>query len=150
MDLCGEACARRYSSEMTSEELEELVRKGIETYNRRDVEAHLSLWDPECEWLPFLTAGTEGENAYRGHDGIRRWFRDTDEMFSEVKWEVQEVRDLGDDRGVILGTIRARGRVSGAEVSSPLGQLFELRDGRILRGRAYPSHEETLAAAEAD
>jgi ketosteroid isomerase-like protein len=135
---------------MTSEDLEELARRGVETYNSRDVEAHLSLWDPECEWLPFLTAGVEGESAYRGHDGIRQWFRDTDEMFSEVEWEVREVRDLGDDRGVILGTIRACGRASGAEVSSPIGQLFELRDGRILRGRAYASHEQALAAAESD
>jgi ketosteroid isomerase-like protein len=132
---------------MTPEELNELVRQGAETYNHRDVEAHVSFWDAECEWLPFLTAGV-GEGGYRGHDGIRQWFRDTDEMFSEIEWRVDDVRDLGDDRVLVLGSIRARGRTSGAEVSSPIGQLFELRGNKILRGWAYTSHEEAIAAAE--
>jgi ketosteroid isomerase-like protein len=135
---------------MTPEELDELVRQGVDTYNRRDVDAAVLLWDPECEWLPFLTAGVEGEGGYRGHDGIRRWFQDTDEMFSEIEWRVDDVRDLGDDRVLMLGNIRARGRASGAEVSSAIGQLFELREGRLLRGRAYQSHEQALSAAEVE
>jgi hypothetical protein len=57
------------------------------------------------------------------------------------------LRDLEDDRVLVLGHIHARGRTSGAEVSSPIGHLFELREGRVLRGWAYPSHEQALRAA---
>ena len=135
---------------MRLDEIEELFHKGVEAYNRRDVEASVLLWDAECEWHPFLTAEVEGGSGYSGHDGIRQWFRDTDEMFSELEWRVEELRDLGGDRVLALGSIRARGRESGAEVSSAIGHRFELRDGRILRGWAYASHEQALNAAGLD
>jgi hypothetical protein len=51
-------------------------------------------------------------------------------MFSEVAWRVEAVRDLGEDRVLVLGHLHARGRISGAEVSSEIGHLFELREGR--------------------
>jgi ketosteroid isomerase-like protein len=133
---------------MKPEELEELVRLNAEGYNRRDPEAMIDHWDPECEWHPFITAELEGAEGYRGREGVRKWFRDTDEMFSKVQWRVEEVRDLGDDRVLILGELEARGRASGVDVTSPLGQVFELREGRILRGWAYPSHEQAEQAAE--
>jgi ketosteroid isomerase-like protein len=68
-------------------------------------------------------------------------------MFSEVAWHVEEVRDLGDDRVLVLGHIYARGRASGAEVSSQVGHVFEFREGRVVRGWAYPSHEQALRTA---
>jgi ketosteroid isomerase-like protein len=135
---------------MRGDEINELVRQAVESYNGRDAGAALPYWDDDCEWHPFLTAEVEGASAYRGHEGIRQWYRDTDEMFSEVVWGVDAVRDLGDDRVVVLGHIRARGRNSGAEVSSAIGQVVELRDGRVLRGWAYPSHEQALQAATQD
>ena len=72
--------------------------------------------------------------------GLRQWFKDVDEMFSEITWQVQSVKDLGDDRVLVLGKLKGRGRASGAEVESPIGQIFEFRDGRVVRGWAYPSH----------
>ena len=132
---------------MRPDEINELVRQGVDSYNARDAEASLASWDPECEWHPFLSTEVEGAPAYRGHEGLRQWFRDTEEMFSEVEWRVEAVRNLGDDRVLVLGHIRARGRTSGAEVSSPIGHLFEFREGRVLRGWAYPSHEQALSAA---
>lgn len=131
---------------MDAEQLDRLVRDGKESYNRRDPELLIAQWDPECEWHPFFSAQVEGAAGYSGHEGLRQWFRDTDEMFSEVSWQVDEVRDLGDERILILGRLEARGRQSGAEVQSPIGQLYELRDGRILRGWAYPSHAEARQA----
>ena len=130
-----------------SEDIDELVRRGVESCNARDPEAGLALWDPGCEWHPFLSTEVEGAAAYRGHEGIRRWFRDTDEMFSAVAWTVEEVRNLGDGRILVLGHRHARGRIGGVEVSSQIGQLFDLRDGRIVRGWAYPTHDQALRAA---
>ena len=132
---------------MKADEIRELVDRGRQSYNARDAEASLEIWDPECEWHPFLAAEVEGARAYHGHDGIRQWFRDIDEMFSAVEWRVEEIRDLGDDRVVVLGGLDARGRGSDVEVSSEIGQLFELREGKVVRGWAYASHEQALRAA---
>lgn len=132
---------------MDATELDRLVFRAAAHYNGRDPEGGLDLWDPECEWHPSFGAEVEGASGYRGHDGVRQWFRDTDEMFSSVRWEVEKVRDLGGNRVLALGRLQARGRLSGAEVDSPIGQLFEFRDGKILRGWAYLSHEEAKLAA---
>ncbi len=132
---------------MDAEELDRLVSQSKDSFNRRDPEAMIDRWDPDCEWHPFITAEIEGAKGYRGRDGIRQWFRDTDEMFSEVAWHVEEFQQLGDGRVLVLGQLEARGRASGAEVKSAIGQLFELRDGKIVRGWAYPSHKEAGRAA---
>ena len=124
----------------------ELFEIGVDAYNRRDPESFIARCEPDCEWHPFLRSRVEGEHGYAGHDGIREWFRDIDSMFSEMRAEVREIRDLG-DRVLGLGTLRARGRESGAEVSSPIGWLIEVRAGKLRRGWAYASHEEALEAA---
>jgi ketosteroid isomerase-like protein len=130
---------------MTSTNVE-LFEAGIGAYNRRDPEEFVALCEPDCEWHPFLSSLVEGTTGYRGHDGIRAWFRDIDSMFSEMRADVGEIRDLG-NRVLGLGTIRARGRESGAEVSSPVGWLIEVREGKLRRGWAHASHEEALEAA---
>jgi hypothetical protein len=33
---------------MRADEIDELVRQGVESYNARDVEASLSSWDSDC------------------------------------------------------------------------------------------------------
>ena len=132
---------------MDAEELDRLVHRSKDSFNRRDPEAMIDRWDPDCEWHPFITAEVEGAKGYRGREGVRQWFRDTDEIFSEVAWHIEEFQQLGDDRVLVLGQLEARGRASGVEVNSPIGQLFEMRDDRIVRGWAYPSHEEAKAAA---
>jgi ketosteroid isomerase-like protein len=124
----------------------DLFKIGIDAYNGRDPEAFVARCKPDCEWHPFLSARVEGEAGYRGHEGIRTWFREIDSMFSETHAEVSEIRDLG-DRVLGLGTIRARGKESGAGVSSPIGWLIEVRDGKLRRGWAYASHHEALVAA---
>ncbi|OLE35794.1 MAG: hypothetical protein AUG48_09670 [Actinobacteria bacterium 13_1_20CM_3_68_9] len=124
----------------------ELFEVGVDAYNARDPEAFVARCEPDCEWHPFLSSRVEGTPGYRGHDGIRAWFRDIDSMFTQMRADVREVRDLG-DRVLGLGTIQARGRESGAEVSSPIGWLIEAPEGELRRGWAYASHEEALAAA---
>jgi limonene-1,2-epoxide hydrolase len=45
------------------------------------------------------------------------------------------------------GSIRVRGRGSGAETEVPTGGLFELREGRISRWQDFGSREQALKAA---
>jgi ketosteroid isomerase-like protein len=55
-------------------------------------------------------------------------------------------RDLG-DRVLCLGRMEGRGRGSGVPVDAPLGAIFEFRDDKISRMRAYLDHDEALRAA---
>jgi ketosteroid isomerase-like protein len=124
-----------------------LLERGLDAYNRRDPDGFVAMWVPDCEWHPYLTARVEGDPGYHGHNGLRAWFEDVDEMFSEVHVELDEIREIG-DRVVALGQMEARGRGSGAEVTSEIGWVFEVKGRLCRRGWAYTTHDEALRAAE--
>jgi ketosteroid isomerase-like protein len=128
------------------DEYRALFERGLDAYNRRDPDGFLAMWLPNCEWHPFLTARVEGDPGYHGHNGLRAWFEDVDEMFSAVHGELDEVREAG-ERYVALGQMRATGRGSGEEVTSEIGWVFEMEGDLCRRGWAYTTHDKALEAA---
>jgi ketosteroid isomerase-like protein len=130
-----------------SQENIEVLRRGLEAGNRRDVEAMLEVLDPGVEWYAALPVMLGGEAAvYRGHEGVRELFRDIDEVFIDFEIEFFDVRDLG-DRLVANGRMRGRGKESGAVTESPYGSVIDFRDGKAICIRAYLDHNEALEAA---
>jgi hypothetical protein len=124
-----------------------LLEQARDAYNDRDADAWVSIWSTDCEWHPFLTARVEGDPGYHGHNGMRAWFEDVDEMFSEMHVELETFRQVG-ERLLVLGEMTAVGRGSGAEVSSDVAWVVEPRGDELWRGWAYASHEEAQRAAE--
>ena len=130
-----------------SEENVDIVRRGFEAGNRRDVEALIEVLDREVEWHSALLMSLEGEAAvYRGHEGIREFFRDLDGLFDKLHAEYPEIRDLG-DRVVGIGRISMRGKGSGAQTESPLVTVVDLKNGKAIRVQTYLEHNEALEAA---
>jgi ketosteroid isomerase-like protein len=125
-----------------------LVEESRDAFNQRDPEAWVAAWNPDCEWHPFLTAREEGDPGYHGHNGIRAWFEDVDEMFSEIHAELEQIREVGDHL-LVLGQMEAKARGTGAEVNSELAWVFEPRGEKLQRGWAYTSHVEAERAANA-
>ena len=81
-----------------------------------------------------------------GHAGVREFFRDFGDHFDELHWEYPDIRDLG-DRVLAIGTFRARGRGSGAEVETPIGVLTDYEDGIAIRVWSTGDPSEVLEAA---
>jgi ketosteroid isomerase-like protein len=119
-----------------------------DSFNARDPEAFAAVWTPDCEWHPFLTARVEGDPGYHGHNGIRAWFEDIDEMYSEIRVELGDSRQVG-ERVLVLGQMTATGRDTGAEVNSEVGWLIEPRGEGFQRGWAYTTHADAERAAAA-
>jgi uncharacterized protein len=128
-----------------SEENVEIARKVSDALNRRDTEAVLPYADPEIELHSAIIGGAEG-NTYRGHEGVRRWVAESDAAFAELRSEVEEWRDLGDDV-LMIGRLHARGRESGVEIDSPMAWLATFRDGKIVLARGYLNAQDALEAA---
>jgi ketosteroid isomerase-like protein len=129
------------------EQYRKLLEGARDAYNRRDPDAFAALWNPDCEWHPFLTARVEGDPGYHGHNGLRAWFEDVDEMFSEMHVELERYREVG-DRLLVLGEMTAVASGSGAPVKSDVAWVVEPRGEKLQRGWSYQSHEEAERAAE--
>src|SRR5215207_9716391 len=78
---------------------------------RGDIGGYLRLVDEDVIWIAARSAV---EGAYRGHEGLRKFFADNNENFEVFEADFREVRDLG-DRIFVAGTIHIRGRGSAVE-----------------------------------
>jgi len=59
----------------------ELVRRIWEAAEHREDEALFALYDPDIVWQSHYVGPMETGGLYRGHEGIRRFFRDWLESF---------------------------------------------------------------------
>jgi ketosteroid isomerase-like protein len=69
-----------------------------------------------------------------------------EEIWEHGRHEPQEFLDAGEFVVVALHA-RARRRGIGVPVDIPMFHVFEMRDGRVQRGRAYLDRAEALEAA---
>jgi ketosteroid isomerase-like protein len=79
-----------------SRENVEAFKRGLDAYNRRDLDALLEELDPDVEWHPALAVVLGGkQTVFRGHQGVRESIQEEDEALAEFQYEVSEIRDLG-------------------------------------------------------
>ena len=127
-----------------SEENAEIALAAVDAWNRGDHEAWLALWDEEAEFYP-LRAQLEGE-SYWGHEGLERFLAEMTEDFEEVRFEIEETRDAG-EQVVGIGRFRAGGRASGVDINVPVGAVQSVRRGKIVYTRLFSEPAEALEAA---
>ena len=98
-------------------------------------------FDPDCEYQPVEEAGT-----IRGHGSIIRWNQRWLEAWADNWDEVDQTIENGE---MVVAAIRVhgRGRKSGVEISQRLFDVFELRDGKIVRVKEYLDRHQALEAA---
>ena len=126
-----------------SHENVEIVLRGVAAMNRGDAEAFNALCDARFE---MRLSGAVGEPVrYVGADGVSQFFRDMGESWAEWGFEVEGARDL-DDRVLITGRQRGRGRASGVEVDSARACVVALRDGAVTELRYFTEPAEALKA----
>ena len=126
-----------------SQENVEVVRRGFEAFNARDLDELVGLSAEDCEWLPFR-AQLEGI-LYRGHEGLRRFAREGDEDWKAFRIDPLEFHDRG-DRVAVVGRPGALGRGSSVEIDSLASFLLELHRGRIRHVTSYSNPEAALEA----
>ncbi len=87
----------------------------------------------------------EGGNHYRGHDGVRRWWKDLFDVFPDFTVKVVEVHDLGD---VTLALLRQRARGAGSETPTEesICNATRWRHDKVVWWRTFDTRAEALAA----
>ena len=127
-----------------SEENVEINLSIVDAWNRGDREAWMALWDEEAEFYP-LRAQLEGD-SYRGHEGMERFLGEMAEDWEDVRFEIDETRDAG-EQVVGIGRFRARGRASGVDINVPVGVFTRVRQGKIVYARFFSEPADALEAA---
>jgi len=120
-----------------------------DAYNARDPDGWIAVWNADAEWHPFLTAREEGGLGYHGHNGMRAWFEDVDEMLEESWVELDQIREVG-NRFLVLGRMTAKRRGTGEAMDREVGWVVEPRGEGFQRGWSYDSHEEAERQARTE
>ncbi|MGA6948861.1 MAG: nuclear transport factor 2 family protein [Solirubrobacterales bacterium] len=146
-----------------SQENVDLVRRLLDMFARRDHEGVFEFYDPDIEWDASNLSGPAGgamgdlegagamgdlEGVYRGHEGVRTYWRRWLEAWQDIEFEVQDVLDGGDEVVALIRNQRQWGRHSRiATEMPPYGLVFTIRDGKVVRWRSYPNQQSALEAA---
>lgn len=132
---------------MTVSDNIELVRRSFEAISAWDVDELLRLYDPDVELLP-LTGTRVESGGYLGHDGVRDYMAEAEDLWDVLEPEGRAYEDLG-DRVLVMGHCRVRGRSSGAESDPPCAWVIRVCDGRIVSHTACATYEEAAELARA-
>jgi ketosteroid isomerase-like protein len=84
--------------------------------------------------------------VYRGPDEAKEFWRKTQQVFAELRWEPKEFIDLG-HAVVVKARVVAVGR--GSDVATEMAEtnVFWFRDGKIVRLKGFATKAEALEAA---
>jgi ketosteroid isomerase-like protein len=87
----------------------------------------------------------EGEQVFRGCDGLKRWIESIREIWDE--WRMERERFITDgDRVVVLIHLVARGELSGVELDRETAHVWSVEDGRVVRCAVYFDRSEALGS----
>ncbi len=124
-----------------------MVAGAVEALNARDVGATVEGMHERFEWRPAATAGGDLEGVvYRGTEGIRQYFADMDEFLTNTHMDVESMEELDRNRVLLRARVTARGRASGVLPDVAIWSIWEIRDGKMIRGTGFRTQEEALEA----
>ncbi|HSJ18294.1 MAG TPA: nuclear transport factor 2 family protein [Solirubrobacterales bacterium] len=128
-----------------SQENVEGMRRSTDAYNRRDLDGTLEKWasDAVLDWSNSV--GVEA-GVYRGHTEIRAFWQRFLAAWDEVRLEIVEPVEIGDDVLVVENVAYLRGR-DGIEVQARSAWLIAYRDDEVTLFTLYQTRQEALEAA---
>jgi uncharacterized protein len=128
-----------------SQENVEIVRRLYDAFETRDNALPFAVYDTEIEWYSGGLEGVGFEPVYRGHDGVRAYWRYWLQSWESIEFRLDHLIDAG---GEVVALIwqRNRGRASGAVVEYEYAQVWTLRDGVVTRQRTFMRQEDALEA----
>jgi ketosteroid isomerase-like protein len=121
-----------------------VVKAVFAAFAERDVERVLELIHPEFEFTTLTSDYAGRTEPYRGHEGIRQYFRDVSQVWDDLRLTPRDFREVGGD---ILVTGRVNARSAARIVDGSTGWVWRVRDGRVVYGRVYPSAADAERAA---
>ena len=127
-----------------SQENVELVRRGVETWNRRDLTTWLALFSSDAE-IDWSRARGPLKGVYRGPGELETLWNEWFFTFEKAEIETHGFTGAGSEV-VVSNTSHFRGR-QGVEVSASSTWVFTVENGQITCLRLFQKRAEALEAA---
>ena len=118
-----------------SQEGLEVVRRWGEAIERGNLAA--ALWAPDLEIVN--AKGWALEATYRGYEGLRQWWNDLDEAFSDFAMRVESITPVDGERVVTEQRFVGHFRQTGIRFDAPWASVVTVKDGRITSAVGYLS-----------
>jgi ketosteroid isomerase-like protein len=128
-----------------SRETVEIVRTMCEAFARGDWQAGVAALHPEVEWDTTTMGVWPEPEVLHGRDSVLDFFRRFLGTWEEYHARFEDYADIG-EHVVVSVHDGGRGRASGVEVERSFAQLWTVRDGVVVRFRAYPDRQSALEA----
>jgi ketosteroid isomerase-like protein len=94
----------------------------------------LEQFHPDVDWELRDEGSIDQAGATRGRDALADYWRRFWVAWKPgARWEIEEVELVGEDRVVACGRLRASGRSSGIEMTTPVFHGWVIRDGIVAR-----------------
>ena len=130
-----------------SQENIEIVRRGNAAFNRGDVDVFLEMLAPDAEFRDLANAPDQAP-VVKGRAAIHEVWTLWLSAFDEFSADVDEYIDRGD---AVICAVHwlGQGKGSGMSIDTHQFDVYELREGRIVRATlGFQSKAEALAAVE--
>jgi ketosteroid isomerase-like protein len=127
-----------------SQENVEIVRRAIDAFIHRDLDAAVRHNDSEVEVDFSRSMGLEA-GIYRGHEDVRAFWSLFLDAFDRISVSVDEFIECG-EHVVVPNRTCFRGR-GGIEVEAHSAYVVTFRNGRIIVWRLFQTRAEALKAA---
>jgi ketosteroid isomerase-like protein len=124
-----------------------VVKTVFAAFAERDLDRVIEVIHPEFEFTTVTSDYAGRTEPYRGHEGMREYFRDVARVWDDLRLKPRVFREVGD---VVLVTGRVNARSPARIVEGSTGWIFRVEDGRVIYGRVYASAADAERAAMGD
>jgi ketosteroid isomerase-like protein len=94
-----------------------------------------------------IEGAPDDRGPIHGKVAMRAYVQDWIDLFDDFRIEPVELIDAGENRVIAVLRFGGRARRSGVRTDQILGAVFEIRKGKIARGREYATRDQALEAA---
>jgi ketosteroid isomerase-like protein len=124
----------------------ELIRQGIDAFNRRDFDAALAALSDDVTWERFLSRTETETPLVRGKEELRGVWESQVEAV-DLRVEPEEFIAVGDDKVIVPSRMVAHGSGSEIALSARVTWMWTLgEDGLAAKVEAFESRAEALEA----
>ena len=136
-------------AEARDDELLALIRRGYELWNQGDVNAVSRMWSDDFEW--HNDPSWPGQRIYYGRDAVVRFLEEeVADIIHLGEIDVERIENVGDEL-VICMWAHTRGQDSHVDIGKvPIFHVARVRDGQVVRVRAFLDEAQAMAAARGD